>query len=109
MPSHFPSLALFPALSLQRLQHPAQVPDPVGEDSREAVVVAAGAAGGRVERKSRIGDYGVADHAPIEEVCAFAGGIADFRKRERCSNGPATRLPEGTGWGDSPMAGYRSL
>ena len=33
------------------------------------------AAGGRVEQKSRIRDYEVANHAPIQEVCGLTRGL----------------------------------
>lgn len=69
MPSHFLLAAPFPTLSLHPLQHLAQVLDSAAEGPREAVEAAVVAAGGRVEGKSRIGDYEAANHAPIQEVC----------------------------------------
>jgi hypothetical protein len=33
------------------------------------------AAGGRVEQKSRIRDYEIANHAPIREVCGLTRGL----------------------------------
>jgi len=43
------------------------------------------AAGGRVERKSRIGDYELANHAPIQEVCRHKRGLGDFIGESRAN------------------------
>ena len=51
------------------------------------------AEGGRVERKSRIRDYGVADHAPIQEVCGLARVLADFIGESRANNAPKPLSP----------------
>jgi hypothetical protein len=88
MPSHFPSAAPFPTSSPRRLQLLEQVQDPAAEDSREV------AEGGRVERKSRIGDYGVADHAPIQEVCGLARVLADFIGESRANDAPKRLSPD---------------
>lgn len=52
------------------------------------------AAGGRVEGKSRIGDYKAANHAPIQEVCNLTLGLADFtgESRENASFGSEISL-----------------